>query len=309
MDTLENAQDEKKPLNSLEETQEDEAQPDPDEILKVDTGSGRIWLIKLPKFLMERWSTVNVEGQHLGTLRLWEMKNPKTGRQFMSIFVPSERDPSVLEEYKLDMVQEAVKNQYVIAEMDKEPSNPANRAKTTIMSGRLTHEVNVRPTYNADYSGRMRARVAAATEPTRQIKRIEDSMGGARGNINMLSSGANQRTSSFDSLVRTSKSRTPGQPIERFTRMAKNQLFDQLFALFKEKPHWSVKDLRLRTEQPESYLKEVLPEIAMQHKSGPQNGLWELLQNYKDGLPMDGQNAMNIDDEDLDEDDEMEEIQ
>lgn len=51
--------------------------------------------------------------------------------------------------------------------------------------------------------------------------------------------------------------------------MAKNQLLDQLFALFKEKPFWSVKDLRLRTEQPESYLKEVLPEIAMQHKSGP----------------------------------------
>lgn len=50
--------------------------------------------------------------------------------------------------------------------------------------------------------------------------------------------------------------------------MAKNQLLDQLFALFKEKPFWSVKDLRLRTEQPESYLKEVLPEIAMQHKSG-----------------------------------------
>lgn len=69
------------------------------------------------------------------------------------------------------------------------------------MSGRLTHEVNVRPTYNADYSGRMRARIAAATEPTRQIKRIEESMAGARGNINMLSSGANQRTSSFDSLV------------------------------------------------------------------------------------------------------------
>lgn len=47
METLENAQDEKKPLNSLEETQEDEVQPDPDEILKVDTGSGRIWLIKV----------------------------------------------------------------------------------------------------------------------------------------------------------------------------------------------------------------------------------------------------------------------
>lgn len=85
---------------------------------------------------MERWSTVNAEGQHLGTLRLWEMKNPKTGRQFMSIFVPSERDPTILEEYKLDMVQEAVKNQYVVAEMDKEPANPANRASKHLFQKR-----------------------------------------------------------------------------------------------------------------------------------------------------------------------------
>ncbi|GJJ08176.1 hypothetical protein Clacol_002384 [Clathrus columnatus] len=318
MDSLdtETAADEKKPLNSLDDAHDDDTQPDPDETLQLpfESTSGRIWLIKLPKFLMERWVAVDTGDQLLGTLRVWNERDRRTGKQFMSIFVPSEKDPSVLEEFKLDMVQETVRNQYVIASMDKDSKDPTNRAKLTIMSGRVKHEVNVRPTYNADYSGRMRARVAAASEPVRQIKMIEESMGGARGNINMLSSGINQRTSSFDSLVRTSKGR-PGQNTERFIRMPKNQLLDQLFQLFNEKQYWSVKELRLRTEQPETYLKEVLPQIAMQHKSGSQNGLWELMKNYKEpdkekqDIEGDDSTMMNVDiDEDFD-DDEMEEIQ
>lgn len=122
--------------------------------------------------------------------------------------------------YMLDMIQDTVANQIVVAEIDKEPENLASRAsegssiycpavptpcillsETTIMSGRIKHEVNVRPSYGEKYSNRMRARHEAASEPTRQIKMIEDSHPGGRGNINMLSSGANQRTGSFDSLV------------------------------------------------------------------------------------------------------------
>ena len=69
------------------------------------------------------------------------------------------------------------------------------------MSGRIKHEVNVRPSYSATYSSRMRARHDAASEPARQIKIMEESHPGGRGTINMLSSGANQRTGAFDSFV------------------------------------------------------------------------------------------------------------
>lgn len=66
--------------------------------------------------------------------------------------------------------------------------------------------------------------------------------------------------------------------------MPKNQLLDLLFALFKEKMFWSVKDLRLRTEQPEGYLKEVLPDIASQHKSGPVCHFFDLIDILIDGF-------------------------
>ncbi|KAF8491105.1 transcription initiation factor IIF, beta subunit-domain-containing protein [Gautieria morchelliformis] len=283
---IDQATDDKKPLESLEEPNEDEAQPDPDETLQLDSGGGKIWLVKIPKFLMERWSAVGADGIHLATLRRWNERDPKTGKHPMSLILPPEQPGGIMEEYKLDMVQEVVENQIVIAELNKEPGNLASRAKTTAMSGRIKHEVNVRPRYNENYSNRMRARHEAASEPVRQIKMIEDSLPGGRGNINMLSSGANQRTGSFDSLVRTSKSaRASGQQHERFARMPQNQLLDALFGLFRENGFWSVKDLRLKTEQPEAYLKETLGQIATLHRSGPHNGLWELMSNFKDGAP------------------------
>ena len=62
-------------------------------------------------------------------------------------------------------------------------------------------------------------------------------------------------------------------------RMPRNQLLDQLFALFRETPNWSIRPLREKTQ---AYLKEVLAEIVFLHKSGEHYGLWELKDIFKD---------------------------
>lgn len=65
-------------------------------------------------------------------------------------------------------------------------------------------------------------------------------------------------------------------------RIPRNQLLDELFALFRQQPRWSIRPLREKTQQPEVYLKEVLSEVAILHKSGEYNGLWELQDAYRD---------------------------
>jgi transcription initiation factor TFIIF subunit beta len=72
---------------------------------------------------------------------------------------------------------------------------------------------------------------------------------------------------------------------ERMARMPRNQLLDALFALFREREQWPIKQLREKTQQPEVYLKEVLSEIASLHRSGEFNGTWELMPSFKgDGV-------------------------
>lgn len=49
------ATDDKKPLVSLEEpTNEEDNQPDPDETLQLDSGGGKIWLVKVHLPNMQR---------------------------------------------------------------------------------------------------------------------------------------------------------------------------------------------------------------------------------------------------------------
>jgi transcription initiation factor TFIIF subunit beta len=110
--------------------------------------------------------------------------------------------------YELDMVNDNVENQIVIAERPKmpdpnstEPHNP--RARTTVHTGRVRHNCNLRPVMNATYMKQMKERTRKYNTPQRQIGRIEDAgISGGRGGINMLSSGVGVGSgTAFNNLV------------------------------------------------------------------------------------------------------------
>jgi transcription initiation factor TFIIF subunit beta len=96
------------------------------------------------------------------------------------------------------MVNETVENQIVVAERPKDTSlsvhgtnAPFNsRARTTILTGRIKHECNLRPSFSESYRKQMRERHRKYNTKQRQIKMIEDAkVSGGRGGINRLSSG------------------------------------------------------------------------------------------------------------------------
>jgi transcription initiation factor TFIIF subunit beta len=71
------------------------------------------------------------------------------------------------------------------------------------------------------------------------------------------------------------------QPVERAARVSRDELLDQLFALFTpEQPFWSLKELRRRTNQPEAYLKEILADIADFHRHGPNTNTFSLKSGF-----------------------------
>ncbi|KAF9236290.1 transcription initiation factor IIF, beta subunit-domain-containing protein [Melanogaster broomeanus] len=291
--------------------QEDETLPDPDEELMLDRGNGRVWLVKIPKHLMARWAAIDKEDVHLATIP------PRDGSPRIFLFLPPDpNDPTTrasnlpsfqpdaayipagdggvhVDRYELDMVNEAVENQLVIAERPKDPVVPPSgtaaahtynsRARTTILTGRVKHECNLRPVFNESYRRQMRERTRAYNTPQRQIRMIEEAgLSGGRGGINRLSSGV--ATGSFADMIKTKQKPVKGT-FERMARLPRNQLLDLLFQLFREQPRWSFKPLRERTQQPETYLKEVLNDIATLHRSGEYNGMWELSEIFaKDGV-------------------------
>lgn len=207
--------DEKKPFDA-EEVVKEEREPDPDEQLQMDSGGGRIWCVKVmrepqcdhsqrkltghrcsqvPKHLMEKWSAITQENIHLATIRVYNSDQHQ--KQRIVMMLPPDAESTEPDEYELDMVHEAVENQIVVANREK---MPGSRARTTVLTGRVKHDCNLRPSFSEAYRKRMRERHRAANTPTRQIRLIDEVIPGGRGGVNMLSSGI-APTGGFSSLV------------------------------------------------------------------------------------------------------------
>ncbi|KAF7377774.1 hypothetical protein MSAN_00200700 [Mycena sanguinolenta] len=305
---MEAADDEKKPFDVPGE--DEDAQPDPDEQLMLDQGHGKVWLVKVSGLLK---TFIWLQSAYTPTLSL-------AGALRMFLFLPPNTDPSKNQTpppqnpnrphfahstsyavdggaepdcYELDMVNDNVDNQVVIAERPKDPSlsistsaaaaTPNTRARTTILTGRIKHDCNLRPALTASYRRQMRDRHLKYNTPTRQIMRIEDSgIVGGRGAVNRLTSGVSVGADgAFKNMVKTKPKAAKGQ-FERMARIPRNQLLDLIFQLFRDTPRWGIKPLRERTQQPEVYLKEVLSEVAFLNKTGEYASLWELKDTFKD---------------------------
>lgn len=83
--------------------------------------------------------------------------------------------------------------------------------------------------------------------------------------------------------------------------MDKNDLLNHVFNLFREHKYWGLRDLRIRLNQPEQWVKENLEEVAFMHRHGDFNGKWELKDNLKldEGLLNASGEAPDMKDEDM----------
>jgi hypothetical protein len=182
----------------------------------------------MPKFLLERWSAIDAEDVHLATIRVYpdavgySSKKPRivlflppntntpsssqasansteTANANRPVFdttttYPPTGEGAEPDSYELDMVHDSVDNQVVVAERPKDASfgggSVNTRARTTILTGRVKHECNLRPLFTKSYRRQMKERNRKYNTPHRQIMRIEEAgVSGGRGGINRLSSG------------------------------------------------------------------------------------------------------------------------
>ena len=175
---------------------------------------------------MQRWAAIHAEDVHLATLRVYSSPAPGQKSRIV-LFLPPNRDPENPHEplppqkanrpvfqtatnyaatgpepdcYELDMVNDNVENQLVVAERPKDLSlsvsqsaaaaTPNTRARTTILTGRIKHECNLKPAFTASYRKQMKERHIRYNTPKRTTQMIkEDDIPGGKGGVNRMSSG------------------------------------------------------------------------------------------------------------------------
>ncbi|KAL1949287.1 hypothetical protein VTO73DRAFT_8168 [Trametes versicolor] len=309
---------------------EDADDAEDEDVMQVEPSwRPELWMVKIPKHLMERWAEVDEEGIQLATIRRYPPA-PGSGssapRWVLSVPPLDPWDGLGPDEYEID-VREPDSAAQPFNECVLEPAyEPPARARPAFapawgvstrktapakkhthkhkgprksIASAVTHHCSLRAVYSARLRERVRARTVAAAIPQRQIKIYEPKPGEVRPECMPR--------------VRPRDAKAPRKrTANRRVRADKAELLDMLFQLFVDRPQWSFKDLQEKTRQPEAYLKKVLPEIAFLHRGGLHYNYWELSANYGDKQDTSSANTSKVaspevarsDDEAEDEDDD-----
>lgn len=185
--------------------------------------------------------------------------------------------------------------------------------QTSLVGPKLDHEVECRPVQNKEYKDFMDEHNKVVIRSNTKMEILSDQE--AQKGMGNVSNAANFQTFTTKDLPAQRKT---GQE-NKASRIERAALIDLLFKLFQEYPNWRLRDLKMRTRQPEVYLKEVLSTIAVLVTSGDTSGTWRLkpenMSDIYDNLDMDaiapeikGETDDEMRDDTGDDNDEMEDV-
>ncbi|KAI9103282.1 transcription initiation factor IIF, beta subunit-domain-containing protein [Phlyctochytrium arcticum] len=240
--------------------------------------NAQVWLIKVPKFLAEKWTAVQNEGQDLGSISIPTPTNdPKrppsmgSNNSKADLKLPSAPWSSdIPKNYTLSFTNMAPSNEYVFTE-----EKATGRAKEIV--GRVIKEGGVAPVIDDEYRQLMQKRAQKVTDKKRNIKMID--VKGDRGHTWITPVNDVIREKGFGITVCFLAKKRPQQ--EKKERVERTELVNMIFDAFQKYPHWTFKGLVERTQQPQAWLKEVLNDLAILHKRGPYVGTYELKPEFK----------------------------
>lgn len=249
-----------------------------DEDLDLENAQERLWLVKLPKFLFDKWQS-SPSGAELGRLKV----NEANRREMKVVLNEDDKSIDIPLEYALEMPNSNVSNTFVFSEpapkawpdqvKAEDESHEAylrraggpNRSRKNLggqrIAGRVVHDCLVKPIDNAHYRSLLRNRVKTADVPERRVALLHED--------ELMHPGSG----GLKSFLRT---KPKSKVREVAARMSLDALIDAISKCFQEYEYWSLKAFKAHLKQPESYLKETLESIATLHKRGPMSGKWQL---------------------------------
>ncbi|WVZ68662.1 hypothetical protein U9M48_017576 [Paspalum notatum var. saurae] len=145
--------------------------------------------------------------------------------------------------------------------------------------GKVENKFDMKPHSEnlAEYGKLCRARTTKSMDKPRRVEVLVDDHGSRMrpmpGKIGLMSSTTN---------TKEKKKLVPAKSYEtKRTRRGRTEMENILFKLFERQPNWSLKQLMQETDQPEQFLKEILNDLCVYNKRGPNQGTHELKIEYK----------------------------
>ncbi|CAF0885355.1 unnamed protein product [Brachionus calyciflorus] len=239
--------------------------------LDCSKASTNVWLVKVPKYLAKKWNEAQ-DNTNVGVIRITQSKvgqkqvqevlfhlNEALGRTVSIKIGNKTLEEAVPLEHKFVMTQYSSQAVYILKQSDD------GTKENLQISGKVTQRAECTPVQNdTNYIKLKRETVKSFTEPKRQIKMASDFI--PRTTFLPRSTHA-ERMDKKDKVKKL--------------RKEKEKVLDVLFNAFNKHQFYNIKDLVKLTQQPVSYLKDILHEICKYNAKGDHKNTWELKEEFK----------------------------
>ncbi|CAJ2513832.1 Uu.00g019510.m01.CDS01 [Anthostomella pinea] len=150
--------------------------------------------------------------------------------------------------------------------------------KKTVLAGRFRHELNCHPVWTDETKHVMKMMNDDAMKPKATTTIVT-----GRDPIGVIVAGAHTSNDQFSNFIKNTPEvkKIKKQKEEKAARMSQNDLRDRIFECYEKYAFWSLKAFKQTLNQPETWLRENLEELAVLHKSGRFSNYWELKPEYK----------------------------
>ncbi|KAL6785839.1 hypothetical protein ACKKBG_A00375 [Auxenochlorella protothecoides x Auxenochlorella symbiontica] len=244
--------------------------------LDTEFANRKIWLVKVPNFVAERWRAVCQTNAH----DCGDPVGPELGQILVDKPAAGAKEASM----HLSLTHsdtEGLPKTFLMNVATQNMASMAAFAQTGPCSvsavGRVFQKFDVvveRGAAGASTSG-----ADGVIDPEyRQLSRMRAKAAATKSRTTQLISQPQFTNLRHPMHIGTTKKRDPTE--KRLAKPAE-ELTADLFRLFERQPHWIFAQLQRQTEQPTQHLKAVLLEIAVQNKRGPYKDMWELKKGYR----------------------------
>ncbi|KQK09979.1 general transcription factor IIF subunit 2 [Brachypodium distachyon] len=250
-----------------------------EEAKHLETGRAdrSVWLMKCPTIVSRAWQEASAASAAGGPK---PNPNPVVAKVILSLDpLSSDDDPA---QFKMEMAQtdngNKPKSYSLNMFKDFVPMSvfsESNQGKLAC-EGKVEYKFDMEPHREnlSDYAKLCRERTEKSMIKTRKVHVLEKDNGmGMRPLLNIISltPGLKEKKKSIPAKVSDMKR----------TRRDRGELEIILFKLFERQPNWSLKHLMQETDQPEQFLKEIMNDLCVYNKRGPNQGTHELKPEYK----------------------------
>jgi len=252
-----------------------------DKDLDVSNAGRGVWLVKVPKFIADRWSKAEASSE-VGKLKI--MRNPGAKPDVRITLADNICAPmtGLNETEKLNMVRLSATSQVIPKEHKFTVSNIARQTLGVFshtpgdqvaalpdklsVEGKVVQKAECRPIQSKSYMDIKKEAIAKAGEPRRRVIQLDKHV------------TAYKPISNHASNIQYEK-----QKKEQGKKMRddKEKVQEILFALFEKHQYYNIKDLVTETRQPAAYLKEILKEVCNYNVKNPHKNMWELKPEYR----------------------------